>query len=138
MANADDAVAAQGDDVLVTILVDVDNDDVLDPDVCRAHLEGLIGRIGEEQEPARGGAEQDLDVVLRGPGEDVICATTIGVGQVEMTDANPGVYSSFNGCYAVSEFNVGADLSTTSNCATWMGYEQTDAVFCGEAEKREE
>ncbi len=40
--------------------------------------------------------------------------------------------SSFHGCYAVSEFTVAADLTSTSNCATDKGYALTSAVFCGE------
>ena len=36
--------------------------------------------------------------------------------------------ASFHGCYAVSDFVIGADLASTSNCATNMGYSHTSMV----------
>lgn len=36
---------------------------------------------------------------------------------------------SFHGCYAASDFNIGADLTSSSNCATSMGYHHSSAVL---------
>lgn len=35
---------------------------------------------------------------------------------------------SFHGCYAASDFTIGADLSSSSNCAVDMGYAHTSMV----------
>jgi hypothetical protein len=35
---------------------------------------------------------------------------------------------SFHGCYAASDFTIGADLVSSSNCATQMGYAHTSVV----------
>jgi len=36
--------------------------------------------------------------------------------------------SSFHGCYAAADFQINADLSSSSNCATGMGYVHTSLV----------
>jgi len=39
--------------------------------------------------------------------------------------------SSFHGCYAASNFEIGADLSSSSNCYVGGGYEHTSAIAAG-------
>jgi hypothetical protein len=39
--------------------------------------------------------------------------------------------TSFHGCYAASDFTIGADLSSSSNCAVDMGYSHTSFVSAG-------
>jgi len=55
------------------------------------------------------------------------CETGQFLSAVENLVGQPAI--SFHGCYAASEFNIGADLTSSSNCAVDMGYHHSSAVL---------
>lgn len=55
------------------------------------------------------------------------CETAELLSAVENLFGQPAI--SFHGCYAASDFYIGADLSSSSNCATDMGYHHSSAVL---------
>ena len=63
------------------------------------------------------------------PDDDDGCATGPLLAQISDTLGLP--VSSFHGCYAASDFTIAADLSSTSNCATGLGYTHSAVNLCG-------